>query len=198
MTPPWTSHRSNRPRSATSTRGPRGPGSGSLMPGRWGVSALARTSPARRRGGPGAARAAVAHRVTRHRHRFDEAIPLGIAGLESAQRDSQAWAVHLWEQWARSPALPARRVLGRDCGARRHASTRGSTAELWLGRCRCDQRARRLSSTGGRPGHWSWMCRVRGCGPGERNSGAQAPRGVDSGAAGRGVRRPGSRPADPG
>ncbi len=31
--------------------------------------------------------------------RFDEAIPLAIAGLESAQRDSQAWAVHLWEQW---------------------------------------------------------------------------------------------------
>ena len=31
--------------------------------------------------------------------RFDEAIPLAIRGLESAQRDSQAWAVHLWEQW---------------------------------------------------------------------------------------------------
>lgn len=31
--------------------------------------------------------------------RFDEAIPLAIAGLESAQRESQAWAVHLWEQW---------------------------------------------------------------------------------------------------
>jgi DNA-binding CsgD family transcriptional regulator/tetratricopeptide (TPR) repeat protein len=31
--------------------------------------------------------------------RFDEAIPLAISALESAQRDSQAWAVHLWEQW---------------------------------------------------------------------------------------------------
>jgi DNA-binding CsgD family transcriptional regulator len=31
--------------------------------------------------------------------RFDEAVALAIEGLESAQRDSQAWAVHLWEQW---------------------------------------------------------------------------------------------------
>jgi DNA-binding NarL/FixJ family response regulator len=31
--------------------------------------------------------------------RFDEAVLLAIAGLESAQHESQAWAVHLWEQW---------------------------------------------------------------------------------------------------
>ena len=43
-----------------------------------------------------------------------------------------------------------------------------------------------------RPRDWSWMCRVRGCGPSERNSGTQAPRGVDSGPASRGVGRPGA------
>jgi len=31
--------------------------------------------------------------------RFDEAVPLAIDGLESARRESQAWAIHLWEQW---------------------------------------------------------------------------------------------------
>jgi DNA-binding CsgD family transcriptional regulator len=31
--------------------------------------------------------------------RFDEAVPLAIEGLESARRESQAWAIHLWEQW---------------------------------------------------------------------------------------------------
>jgi DNA-binding CsgD family transcriptional regulator/tetratricopeptide (TPR) repeat protein len=31
--------------------------------------------------------------------RFDEAVPLAIEGLESARRASQAWAIHLWEQW---------------------------------------------------------------------------------------------------
>jgi len=31
--------------------------------------------------------------------RFDEAVELAIEGLESARRESQAWAIHLWEQW---------------------------------------------------------------------------------------------------
>lgn len=31
--------------------------------------------------------------------RFDEAVPLAIAGLESARAESQAWAIQLWEQW---------------------------------------------------------------------------------------------------
>jgi DNA-binding CsgD family transcriptional regulator len=31
--------------------------------------------------------------------RFDEAVTLAIAGLESARAESQAWAIHLWEQW---------------------------------------------------------------------------------------------------
>jgi DNA-binding CsgD family transcriptional regulator len=31
--------------------------------------------------------------------RFDEAVELAAAGLESARRDSQAWAIHLWQQW---------------------------------------------------------------------------------------------------
>lgn len=31
--------------------------------------------------------------------RFDEAVSLAIDGLEAARRDSQAWAIHLWEQW---------------------------------------------------------------------------------------------------
>ena len=130
--------------------------------------------------------------------RFDEAIPLAIARARIGAARLTGLGRPSVGAMARSPALPARRVLGRDRGARRDASTRGSTAELWLERCRRNQRARWLGDSRGRPGHWSWMCRVRGCSPGERNSGAQAPRGVDSGAAGRGVRRPGSRPADHG
>jgi DNA-binding CsgD family transcriptional regulator len=31
--------------------------------------------------------------------RFDEAVKLAIEGLEEARRSSQAWAIHLWEQW---------------------------------------------------------------------------------------------------
>ncbi len=31
--------------------------------------------------------------------RFDESVHVSALGLESAQRDSQAWAVRLWEQW---------------------------------------------------------------------------------------------------
>jgi DNA-binding CsgD family transcriptional regulator len=31
--------------------------------------------------------------------RFDEAVALASDGLESARRESQAWAIHLWEQW---------------------------------------------------------------------------------------------------